>query len=325
MLSPGRFRYIDNAKGIAILLVVFRHGVTQFADIMSIETFVRIKQVTSLFDMALFFFFSGITFGISLSKRASPHSTHTLIRTKIFRLIPSYTAVATIIATVVYLVNKLGAGIDKMQFYSSPFYYYVIRPEEATAQFLWFIYVLLLLYIVCSILLYRSNVLDLILLLLSFGAMFLNISSYFAFDKFCHYFFFFSAGCIVYKKHDSFLWLLDKYRLGWIIASILFLLIFQSAHWTIFSMVSILAVANVSRIHFLQTNTMLGDLGQRSFSIYLFNLFVLAGAKYLLLLFGFRLEYDIIWFGLFVVSAVLLPYWFKTLALSRTTLLDPYF
>ena len=188
---PKRLQWIDYAKGIAILLVVYRHlliGIdTSGLDVKN--SLLLVGEIVFTFRMPLFFILTGIFIRRSLEKRSSKF----FIINKVETLLYPYVVWVCIQVTIQILfqdyINVKRTAED---------YLYIFTNPRAYDQF-WFIYALFNVTIVYLIIykLFRGNKLAMILLGIIFQVASLFTGNLPVFDDILVFFFFIVLGDII--------------------------------------------------------------------------------------------------------------------------------
>lgn len=323
-----RLAYIDLAKGFAIILIVFRHVVAKNAFLVGFDDYIRLKDITSKFDISLFFFLAGVTFGISFFHHKDVINFRSFVFKKIIRIIPAYFTLAVIIYCGSLILDCINLSSIDATVNHFPFYNYLLRPEKIYGQFLWFLYVLVLFYIFTSVFIHLKNYSDLILIIFSlfmFIISLFGVTDLLAANKFCKYFAVFAFGFFCYKYKSFFLHYLDTHRFLLIVLFVLLLPFFENMHWLIVSLVSIPAIICLSRLRIFKNEQILTRLGYYSFSIYIFHMFVTTSIIHIIIFIDLNIDYYFIYVGISILLSLIIPYCLKKKILVHSVTLDRYF
>jgi fucose 4-O-acetylase-like acetyltransferase len=193
-MKPGRLTWIDYAKGIAIILVLYRHvfeGIK--ASGISVEQYIFLEHDNIIFysfRIPLFFIVSGIFVGGSLMKRG----LYEFITTKVRTILYPYFLWATL-QIVLQLIFSKYTNAHRAP---SDFFYLFYQPREIE-QF-WYLYALFNVSVLYALVKEKlkftpiQNIgLGIILLFISALSFQMNVMSGFLRDIF-HYYIFFAIG-----------------------------------------------------------------------------------------------------------------------------------
>lgn len=277
-----RLNWVDNAKGIGILLVVLGHafqGVIDSEGLTNTSNIYFIKELIYGFHMPLFFLLSGL-FYFSFQKKNIKQA----LFSKLYGLIRPYFIWAFITAVIMQLGSRYtNAGLGITDFFKSP-----IVPFSQ----LWFLYVLFFMFILTRILLLKLNLK--MLWIVSFIFLLLNpfLPNIWIIKNLSFNFFYFISGYVLmenkYIKERIFKIMDIKISLLlFTIMNILFYFIVKSDYVTIYSFYKlilpisgILLVLNISEQF---KSKFIAYLGKNSMPIYVMHLIILAVVRVLLL------------------------------------------
>ena len=159
--GKGRYRVLDCAKGIAIVLVVIGHWIPEFSPLW----YKYIVRVIYTFHMPLFLAASGFLY-IATKK---DESYLKFIRKKFDRLIVPYISTSIIIITLKLIADYRIGQSDMVSLYS----YLAILWKPAAGYFLWFIWTLWTMFLVIP--LFRTRLSRLILFIATVALHFSGI------------------------------------------------------------------------------------------------------------------------------------------------------
>jgi fucose 4-O-acetylase-like acetyltransferase len=242
----ARFQYIDAAKGLAIILVVFGHAIAR--EIPPQGAYYSIaKQIVYLFHMPFFVFITGLTYGFSVQRATSFGDWWGGFSRRARRLVLAYLLLGLLVffgkqgvALVQPVDNPVTGWYDLVNL--------VLFPEISFAAFLWYIYVMVVFYAVTPWLLLLSG--NRVWPLIVLGAVFLLLpsASFLAWGEIIHLFFFFAFGIFAARQHDQFMQLLGKAMWPGILAFCLMLFLSPTdGDWlafltAVFSIIGLLAL-----------------------------------------------------------------------------------
>ena len=130
-----RERWIDVAKGIAIILVVFLHSSFDYLGDSHVWRWAEISSILETFRMPLFFFTAGIFASGALSK-----SFRELLNTRVFRFAWLYVLWSVI---AIFTIERLFVGFDGWGAFAFEFLQLFVMPYAST----WFIYAIAVYFI----------------------------------------------------------------------------------------------------------------------------------------------------------------------------------
>lgn len=277
----SRTQWIDNAKGIAIILVVAAHvwrGLRDAKLLAWTQAFQYLDFTVYSFHMAAFFLLAGLTASISRGKGKG------WLR-PILELYAVYLFWS-------FLQTLLMLGLSRLTNGSVSVYDLISVPFHAPAQF-WFIYILILFRVVVNVVPERVGLYAAATFFL--GASMLTRSESFAF-KFSHYLLFFVAGYYLVPRLD---WLrLDRTVTESLMATAVTLaLSFACMHFGLRSYDSILALPLAAfgmlaifycsrAIENIAIGQIFNLLGRYSLPIYILHIIAASGVRILLVRLG---------------------------------------
>lgn len=287
MKSSRRLDDIDQAKGLAILLVVIGHIVAVGTPIGN-EWYGQLKLYIYQFHMPFFMFLSGLIMSYSYKRIDTINQYFCYIFNKISRLAPAFLLFGVVIFFGKVVMSKVMVVDGLPSDIWTELFYLLVIPSQSAGGSLWFIYVLLEMYIVLPLLLMLFGKNPLVLIFIGVLLHFLPGTDYFLINRFFEYFIFFVIGVVVVWDYNRYLDIIDKYcyYIILIFLSSFILLEFMEAQdsKTIIGMLSIFALHSFIRKQFFLTKFW-RLLGLYTFSIYLMNTIFIGFAKGLILMF----------------------------------------
>ncbi|MGR8998722.1 MAG: acyltransferase family protein [Gammaproteobacteria bacterium] len=235
-LNKTNYQWVDYAKGIGILLVVYGHvarGLFNSGLVMDEAFFKRVDSVIYSFHMPLFFFHSGIFFVNSFEKRGIKG----FVQTKIYTLVYPYLIWSILQWLVAYPFN----GVANPAMALSDIYSILWHPYD---QFL-FLYSLFLIFVIYSVV-YRLTHSVSITFLVSLVSYFIQDYMHTPWGilrSVPHYGVYFCSGILFV----NYLKLHDKHIIVWTVIGVI---IFISSQWA-FLVYSSAIVAEYKKIIFL--------------------------------------------------------------------------
>jgi fucose 4-O-acetylase-like acetyltransferase len=269
-----RFTEIDIAKGIAIFLVVWGHVVAKGKHPEQSEWYQYTKDTVYLFHMPFFMFLSGLVAGIYYKPLRSIKEWGAFVFKKGMRLIPAYVLFGLIIVSAKLLLAPFFRIDNLPPSFLGGIQAIFLYPEESSAGFLWFIYVLFLFYLTLHPLMYIVRHLP--IYLVGVGCMIYGIEA----PKLCmlfeyvRYFLFFFLGVWGGMHYSSFFSLIKKYGLF----TLLIFMILASIAVPFHIPKLVLGLSALPALFYLsnwissyKTGKWFHQLGLMSFPIYLLN------------------------------------------------------
>lgn len=203
-MSKERLLNIDAAKGLAIILVVIGHFITQ-VPLEGNDWFKFIHRCIYRFHMPLFMFLSGVVYYYKFRIISGVSEYIQFIKQKAFRLMPGF-----IIFGLIILLGKFALSLfiyvdDKPDNLLHSILNLIINPYISPAGSLWYIYVLFEFYMFFTFFnnIIRNNTKILIIfsIILNFLTIIYNFPKLFALNLFCEYLFYFNLGQLyVFQK-----------------------------------------------------------------------------------------------------------------------------
>ncbi|TKK70332.1 acyltransferase [Ilyomonas limi] len=295
-----RLAVIDKATGIAILLVVYGHFI--FPETLSIGWYSISMEFIYKFHMALFMCLSGFVVFLSTSKKSfKTHADYLQFqRRKIIKFLPPYLFFSFLSIMVdIFYHHQTIAEV------SNSIFFVFFSPNDGSAHFVWYLYVLTIFYFITPFLLKLNKSQLYLLLTLAFVLTTLTPSHLFSTDLACKFFFFFLAGGLIYKDSEKFFYFIKRNGILIIVSTAILIIIDLSNNliipYQLLSIATILSVFYISSLKWprLITKAFI-TIGISSFAIYLFNTTILN--LYLILFKLLRLKID----GLFILSCTIL-------------------
>ena len=280
---------IDQAKGLAILLVVIGH-ITLSSQPQNADWYETIRIAIYKFHMPLFMYLSGYTMYYTLPHLNSGGEYFQFVKKKAFRLLPPLVLFGLAIGIGKYTFSGFMTvdGVPQFSYYE--FLKIIIEPTISFASSIWYIYVLFLFYLVIPPLI--SLFRDKIIYILGLGILihYWMPTHFIAVDSFNEYLLYFSIGMISVKYRGQIVKYFDKYIYGFLF---LFLISFSLLYTgmgnydskTIISLLSIPAVHSIIRKRAFIENKYLSEYAKYTFVIYLLNTIFIGLAKGIVLKF----------------------------------------
>ena len=287
-MKKKRLYDLDNAKGLAIFLVVLGHIVATDVPHDN-EWYAILKMYIYKFHMPFFIFLSGMIMAYTYNKNSSAGNYGVYIRGKLKRLAPGF----FIFGAIIYF-GKLAASrfvyVDDIPGdISSEIFKLLVIPSESAGGSLWFIYVLMEMYIMFPLIIMLTEKRPEFLLLIGLVLHFLPSTKYFLIDRLFEYSVFFSLGIYATWNLDRYLNLIDKYI---ILFAVVFIISFytipylsQSDSKLIIGLLSIPTLHGLVRLKFFPGKMVWSYFGKYTYSIYLMNTIFIGITKGILLIF----------------------------------------
>jgi fucose 4-O-acetylase-like acetyltransferase len=219
MVVKERIELLDNAKGLAIALVVLGHIVgREFPK--GNNWFIVFRDSLYSFHMPLFMFLSGFVLFYSYKKVQNIDEYKNYAIKKFYRLIPGFLLFSIIIFLGKY-VSQFYMHVDNPVNEFKDFIKIFIQPIKSFSFYLWYIYVLFeyYLFIPVFLVLTKNNYKYILSISFVISALtyFVNVTTLFALNQFCEYLFFICWGGFVSKNYRSIFDLFAKSKYGFLI------------------------------------------------------------------------------------------------------------
>lgn len=146
MVKTGRLTELDRAKGLGIFLVVLGHVTGR--EVPS-EWYGHLKQGIYAFHMPVFFFLSGLTFGMGRLAHDGEGSWVDFVSSRARRLIPAYIGVACLVFAGKWVASQF-LEIHRAPVSLEDFLVVFTHPTLSFCGFLWYVYALFLALVVAS-------------------------------------------------------------------------------------------------------------------------------------------------------------------------------
>lgn len=286
----NRRQDIEQAKGLAILFVVFGHIVAR-ADPLQVEWYEPIRRAIYAFHMPFFMYLSGLVAVLSGALFTQPQQWPPLLRSRARRLLAPFFALGT--ATVagkataahfLFVDNQppsLASGLGDLLWHT----------VNSPAISIWYLFVLFIMSIVAPILLWADHYRLRYLLISALCIYFLPLPPYLYLDHIGKYAVFFCIGAWAGRQGKTWDALVDRY---WLYILIIFLCAVlavgcfgkswpEKAELLPIGILSMPALNGLVRNLPIRFAPILLWLGRNSFMIYLFNTICIGLAKGLLL------------------------------------------
>ncbi|MCQ2224245.1 MAG: acyltransferase family protein [Paludibacteraceae bacterium] len=262
--------YIDIAKGIGIVLVVIGHYYPDNSPLFY-ETF---RAFVYAFHMPLFLFLSGAMYAYTKKNE----SWSAFMRKKMKRIAVPYLIVSILIIGL-KLIMQNGAYVENgVDAYSFVRMFYL--PEAG--YFLWYLWVLLWMYLLCSISDSRCYFYVLLILSLIFKFLPYEFSRLFCLHELKSSAIYFMLGALFFRENIYFLFRNVYLQVLFIVSLFVFALLWFKG-WShpnfAISLIGTLGVISLSNLIEKRKNSKLLFLGKSSFIIYLFHTTFMGFAK----------------------------------------------
>ncbi len=266
---------LDVARGMMILLMVFRHAVNTTLP-EDLPLYVYLYLISDWFNMPFFMFISGIVSAFSIKRLDVLSDFFSLLKSRAIRLLIPYFLFAGIVFAGKMLLQNV-VTLEKPVSGFNALFMIILAPKQSSfGSYLWFVYVLFLFYFVVSLakFLLKKNWMP-VCLALGFILQFVEGTDYLAIKQFNAYFFYFVFGNYVYKHYSSYLDFIQKYRYVFILMLGLFIGVTSLVEMTPFivGMLSLPVLHYFSRIDWVENNCFLLLCGRYMYPIYLMNTF----------------------------------------------------
>ena len=280
---------IDQAKGLAILLVVIGH-ITLSSSPQNADWYETLRQAIYKFHMPLFMYLSGYTMYYTLPKLNSFNEYMLFVKKKALRLLPPLILFGLAIGIGKYTFSGLMVVDGVPQFSWYEFLKIIINPTQSFASSIWYIYVLFLFYL--AIPLFITVFRDRLVYILGLGVLihFWMPTPLFAINSFNEYLLYLSLGMLSVKYRNEIVTFYDKYCYPllaiFLISFGLMLTGMGNYHSkTIISLLSIPAIHALIRKKVFINNTYLVEYAKYTFVIYLLNTIFIGLTKGIILKF----------------------------------------
>ena len=270
-MGRARLTDIDRAKGLAIVLVVIGHVISDELPSGN-EWCIPVHTTIYKFHMAFFMFVTGFLTFYTYPEMRTFAAYRTYVKKKFFRLIPAYFLLA-----VVFYVGKavLGEGghMGNPAAGFGDLMGVFVRPYASYARSLWYVYVVFIYFLIVPPLLAVSRGRLEVLLCVALAAYFLPRTYYLGQNQAVEYLFVFLLGGYALRHRDAYLKVLDTY--AWIsivmLAGITLLCFVIDIPKLVVGSASIPALHSLVRLRVSERIHVLPVLGRYVFPIYLLN------------------------------------------------------
>ncbi|MBU1222267.1 MAG: acyltransferase [Gammaproteobacteria bacterium] len=269
---------------MAILLVVFGHVVARQPPLGN-EWYSEAKGAVYSFHMAFFIFLSGIVFFLRAQPVTDFAEFTSSTRKRFMRLMPAYFLFAGIV-----FVGKWGAQafvhVDNPVKGMGALLDLVLFPMQSVSSFLWYVYVLFLLSVVCLALFTITKGRLWPLLVIGVLLQFAPPIQFLGLGQFSKYFLFFVLGGLAITFWERYVQWVDRLWIPGLIGLVFFLALgwHSGRGWIVAALLSIPALHGLCRREFIGSNTLI-YLGSLTFSIYLMNTLAIGATKAVMLKF----------------------------------------
>ncbi len=330
-MTRKRLTEIDQATGIAIILVVIGHVVARQPPADNLW-YTELKYFIYKFHMPFFMFLSGLIFGYSYDIVFSLHSYLKWAKKKILRLAPGFLLFGSLI-----LVGKLIASqyvyVDNIPMHPwHGFFLLFFDPAKSSSSSLWYIYVLLELYLLFPLVLYiiDNNIFYVLVVGVVLHIIYLvaKLPEYLLINRLFEYSLYFTIGIYTIHHYDKIKGILLKYSysfcLLFVISFFILFLPIGLLSKTIIGISSIPAILSLSlQYNHNQFSKHLMWVGSYTFSIYLMNTIFIGIIKGILLkLTPWDGVNFLFYFPILLLGGVYLPIFTHKILLSKVSIIS---
>ncbi|MBT9500172.1 MAG: acyltransferase family protein [Burkholderiaceae bacterium] len=326
--SLARLPEIDIAKGLGISLVVFGHLVARNIKPIGVDWYQSMHEGLYSFHLSIFFFLAGYVYWLA------PYEVR---RARLGKSVSKLLSAYAFFAILAFFGKALAGAffsIDRpIGGFVSDWLGFFLYPTEGFVTFLWFIPVLLVLYLIASRIRTLDGAFGLGVISLALAAHLLSTNGFmpklFAIQQISRYLLFFLLASYAVKFHSA----LNFERHGlWMVAALLMCVCFYvlpNILWpTIVALLSLTVALGFSRFlakHGGLIAVALAWLGQRSWPIYLMNVFAIGAVKLLVLRYiGWDYEMFYVAAPILLASGLLLPVLVQRFVFARFTWVDRF-
>lgn len=322
-----RLEYLDRAKALAILLVVFGHLARQAP--VGAEWYDAAKAVVYMFHMPLFMFLSGYVFWYSQSVDRAIGDFRGFAASRTWRLLVPFVVMAVIIIAGKLFVAHF-TGIDRApESVNSALYNVFFETEKSPVVFIWYIFCLFVYSLATPLLFKLLHGKMKLLLLLSAFVYFIPAPSDFYMNRLVAYYLFFVLGMFV-SSNKLCEEVLERYSIVLGVCAVFAIYIFMTVYDApkliergVVGLLIIWPILRFSKTSKVISSKLLIAVGRYSFAIYLFNTIAIGISKLIVL----RLS---LWSGslfplaatILLFSGVALPILAKRFLISRVPIVD---
>ncbi len=269
--GDNRLLFIDKALGIAIILVVYGHIL--FRETESLNWFHISEKFIYHFHMSLFMCLSGYIAFLSASSKALMCRKNFLDfqKRKFRKFFPVY-----VIFSIFSMLTDVFYFHKSFNELSNSIYSFFFSPVNSSAEFVWYIYVLMGFYLITPFLINIRANLQYLLFAFSFLLTNAKFDIEFSSNLFARFFFFFFMGGLIYKNMHQFLLLSKRYGKFILIITMLLSLLYIPVDtrlpYQLLSFMMILSILYLSNFKWPNLITrIITIIGKNSFAIYILN------------------------------------------------------
>jgi fucose 4-O-acetylase-like acetyltransferase len=323
---PGGHRLpdIDQAKGLAIVLVVFGHIVARGLKPIGADWyFVTVHHLYS-FHMAFFFFLSGfVYFHRAQMPKTLPEYLQDA-RKRFMRFAPAYFLLAAVVLIGKYLAQSVVHVDRRVSFDVAELSALVLYPTESYVSFLWFIVVLYLIYLLVPLVFHLARQRAWMATCIAFALFWIPLGKVLALHQVGRYTLFFVLGSLAATNLAGYRRLIDHWLPLWL-AAFATVLVCLPLEWLPLpaGLLSIPALHGLVRRLPRVAGPALALLGSMVLPIYLLNTLAIGTAKAIALKF---VPWDggnfLMFAPLLTGAGLLIPIAVKKLVFSRIPALD---
>jgi fucose 4-O-acetylase-like acetyltransferase len=286
MAGPGQAQRIarlldlDRGKGLAIVLVVLGHVVARDLPAGN-EWFGTVRRLVYLFHMQFFMFLTGLVMMLTYRPVNGWADYRSWVGKKFSRLMPAFFGFGLLV-----LVGKLVAQrflfVDNVpEDFWGGLLALVILPVQSAANYLWYVYVVFIYYVLFPPLLAAVRGRLEWLLLAGLAMRWLPDSWWFAWHYVVEFAFIFFLGAWVGRHYARYVALVDRVwpHLLAVFVGVLAISVWYRLPPLVIGVISVPALHGLCRAGWLAKSTVLETLGWYTFSIYLMNTLVIGVLK----------------------------------------------
>jgi fucose 4-O-acetylase-like acetyltransferase len=316
---------LDQAKGLAIVLVVFGHLVAR-ADPVGVEWYEPLRRAVYAFHMPFFLYLSGLVSVLSGAAMAAPVRWRGLLAARAWRLLVPFFGLGLLSVLgkwgaahfmfVDHAPKRVAAGIASLVWHTA----------DSADGSIWYLFVLFVVSVSTPVLLWADAGRLRFLLAVAAGLYFLPLPPYVYADHVGRYAIFFTSGVWAGRQGAAWTGFIETHYRGLIVllAVALLMVAVFGAHWPVAVVLLPVGLLSMPALHGFVRHRGAGFgqvlhwLGRYCFMIYLFNTIFIGLTKGVLLRF---ISWDGPHFMLFavalMVAGVMLPVALKFYLLNR--------
>ncbi len=287
-----------------MILVVFGHH--SFTDIIP-SWYEKAHSYIYQFHMPMFMFLSGLLVHYSYKPVTSFESYKEYITKRFTKFFIPYFVIGLVLSLLIFFTNK-----PDYSYLIRAIWYLLLYPKFSESQFLWYLYVLFIFYLVSPYIFNISHDFRIIFLFISFCFTLLKFDTIFSADLIGRHLFFFLYGILVSEHYTDYCQFILKKGLLFIILFIFlsFLYIFPLSVKYIDIPFQLLSILGINAFLYLSSlikgykiRMIFVPVGVHTFYVYLLNMLIIQSYYYFLKVFGL---FKSLGFNTFVVTSTLL-------------------